>query len=285
VLLLVAPAVAVGVALEAIAWSANQLAVAEWAIGISLLLGLIAWKLRTATFPAALLGSLISASLIFATASFPYQPWRTALVPLLTLLVITSLATRWGRSRKEGIGTAESRQGRDPAQVAANLGFAALVSSELLATPLLNSAWFSVWLAHGNQTLPAIYLLALAALAESGADTVSSEIGQVLGGTPRLLTTLRPVDPGTDGGITFLGTMAGIVAAALIAFAGTAALGGGVRFFAITLISGVFGLFFDSLLGATLERRGWLNNDAVNFLSTVGASAFALALLAFFPLA
>ena len=35
----------------------------------------------------------------------------------------------------------------------------------------------------------------------------------------------------------------------------------------------VFGLFFDSLLGATLERRGWLNNDAVNFLSTAGAAA------------
>ena len=43
---------------------------------------------------------------------------------------------------------------------------------------------------------------------------------------------------------------------------------------------GVFGLFFDSLLGATLERRGWLNNDTVNFLSTAGAAAFALALLA-----
>jgi uncharacterized membrane protein len=39
-------------------------------------------------------------------------------------------------------------------------------------------------------------------------------------------------------------------------------------------------LFFDSLLGATLERRGWLNNDAVNFLSTASAAAFALGLLA-----
>lgn len=43
---------------------------------------------------------------------------------------------------------------------------------------------------------------------------------------------------------------------------------------------GVFGLFFDSLLGATLERQGWLNNDAVNFLSTLSAAVFALVLLA-----
>jgi uncharacterized membrane protein len=46
---------------------------------------------------------------------------------------------------------------------------------------------------------------------------------------------------------------------------------------------GVFGLFFDSLLGATLERRGWLNNDGVNFLSTVSAACFALSLLAGLP--
>jgi uncharacterized membrane protein len=46
---------------------------------------------------------------------------------------------------------------------------------------------------------------------------------------------------------------------------------------------GVFGLFFDSLLGATLERRGWINNDAVNFLSTASAAIFALALLAVVP--
>jgi uncharacterized membrane protein len=43
--------------------------------------------------------------------------------------------------------------------------------------------------------------------------------------------------------------------------------------------AGVFGLFFDSLLGATLERRGLINNDAVNFLSTASAAAFALGLL------
>jgi uncharacterized membrane protein len=41
------------------------------------------------------------------------------------------------------------------------------------------------------------------------------------------------------------------------------------------LLGAVSGLFIDSLLGATAERRGWLNNDAVNFLSTFAASATA----------
>jgi len=42
----------------------------------------------------------------------------------------------------------------------------------------------------------------------------------------------------------------------------------------------VFGLLFDSLLGATLERRQWLNNDAVNFLSTLSAVLFSIAVVA-----
>ena len=50
--------------------------------------------------------------------------------------------------------------------------------------------------------------------------------------------------------------------------------------FAVSWAAGVFGLFFDSLLGATLERRGWINNDTVNFLSTVSAAGFALGMLA-----
>jgi uncharacterized membrane protein len=53
--------------------------------------------------------------------------------------------------------------------------------------------------------------------------------------------------------------------------------------FSVAGAGGLFGLFFDSLLGATCERRGWLNNDAVNFLSTASAAAFALGLLAILP--
>jgi uncharacterized protein (TIGR00297 family) len=95
-----------------------------------------------------------------------------------------------------------------------------------------------------------------------------------------MITTLRTVEPGTDGGVSLIGTLAGVAAAAIVAAAGTLALGGNSAMFWISCAGGVFGLFFDSLLGATLERRGWLNNDAVNFLSTASAAAFALGLLA-----
>ena len=51
----------------------------------------------------------------------------------------------------------------------------------------------------------------------------------------------------------------------------------------VATAAAVFGLLFDSLLGATFEPRGSLNNDAVNFLSTAAASAFALGILAILP--
>jgi uncharacterized protein (TIGR00297 family) len=146
-------------------------------------------------------------------------------------------------------------------------------------TELIESGWI-----RAAAYAPAILLaLPLAALAEAAADTVSSEVGQVFGGRPRMITTLRRVEQGTDGGLSLIGTLVGVAAAGFVAALGAWALGGGLEIFWISAAGGVFGLFFDSLLGATLERRGWLNNDAVNFLSTASAAVFALGVLALLP--
>jgi uncharacterized membrane protein len=40
-------------------------------------------------------------------------------------------------------------------------------------------------------------------------------------------------------------------------------------------------MLIDSLLGATLQRRGWLSNQAVNLFSTLAAAALAYALVIF----
>lgn len=280
ILLLVFPFVGADVVLETHWWATQMPMVALWTFGLSILLGLVAFKVRSATAGAALAGTAIAASLMFATVSFPYVPWKTGLVPLLALLVITSLSTRLGRKRKESLGTAESKRGRAASQVAANLGVAAIVSNAMVQSWMLTQSWLPA-----AKVLPAaVFSVGLAALAEAAADTVSSELGQMLSGHPRMITTLRKAEPGTDGAISLGGTAAGIVAGGLVAASGAWALDLGWRMFALSWIAGVFGLFFDSLLGATLERRGWINNDIVNFLSTASAAGFALGMLAVAPL-
>lgn len=267
------PFVAASVVLQAHWWALQSAPVALWTLGLSALLGIVAFKLRSATLGAAATGAVITASLMFATATMPYHPWQTALMPVLAVMVLTSICTRMGRQRKQQFGTAEHRSGRTAAQVAANLGIAAITSSEVAQSLLSGTGWFL----HAPMLPLAV---GLAALAEAAADTVSSELGQLLSSQPRMLTTLRPAAPGTDGAISLGGTLAGILAAGLVAAAGALAMRGGTIMLAASWSGGVFGLFFDSLLGATLERRGWLTNDGVNFLSTASASAFALGLLA-----
>jgi uncharacterized protein (TIGR00297 family) len=116
-----------------------------------------------------------------------------------------------------------------------------------------------------------------AALAEAAADTLSSELGEVLGGEPRLLTTFRRVPAGTDGAISLAGSLAGLTGAIVVAAVASFALGFTAAQAAIVAFAAVVGFFVDSFLGAVLERRGWLNNDAVNFLSTLASALLAAA--------
>ncbi|MGA9461589.1 MAG: DUF92 domain-containing protein [Terracidiphilus sp.] len=279
ILLLVLPAVAVDVVFQAYGWSQQNPPVAIWTLGLSAVLGLVAFAMRSATPGAALTGAAITASLMFSTATVPYLPGQTALVPVLAVLILTSLATRLGRRRKQQLGTAENHKGRKSVQVAANLGIATLLSCQ----PAQSWQFDQPWLRLAGLPPTAVFIAGLAALCEAAADTVSSELGQVLSGRPRMITTLRIAPPGTDGAISFAGTLAAIAAAAIVATTGTVALRGNSLMLAVSGLGGIFGLFFDSLLGATLERRTLLNNDAVNFLSTLSAALFALFLLALFP--
>lgn len=279
VLLVVMPFAAANVMLESIHWTANTPAVSICALGLSALLGLIAWQLHSATAAGAVTGAILTACLMLTTSTAPYAPWQTALVPVFVVLALTGLATRIGHKRKEQLGTAEHRTGRMAAQVAANVGAAALLATHPTQLWMSDCGWFSA----SEWPLGLFYVPMLAALCEAAADTVSSELGQVLNSRPRMITTLRVAPPGTDGAISFGGTLAGVSAAGVVAAAGMFALRRGWLLLAVSWLGGVFGLLFDSILGATLERRGWLNNDAVNFLSTLSAAACALALMALAP--
>ncbi len=244
-------------------------------LGISLTFGVLVWALRAATPAAAMCGSMVCLLVTLGTAGLGRTIFASALSPLATLFVTTFAATRAGRSHKIQRGLAESRRGRNAAQVVANLGAAALT---VVACVLggMQGLGPGAGINFASRALP---VLLLAALCEATADTVSSEIGQAFGGKPVMVTSLRRVPAGTDGAVTVLGTVAGVMGAAIVAAVGMWGMGMGWKQALIGLLGGVAGLVFDSLLGATVERRGWMGNDLVNFSSTVFAVGVALGLM------
>jgi uncharacterized protein (TIGR00297 family) len=233
------------------------------ALGISVALALLVLLARAATPLAALTGAVIAAVLTLAPlSSSGLSSWyRSALPSLVALFVFTWAATRFGRSQKQRLGLAEDKRGRKAAQVAANLGVAGLGAAAALTYSFAGSLYAVV---------------VVAALAGATADTLASELGEVLGGPPLLVTTLARVAPGTDGAVSLTGTAAGTGGAVLVVLVAVFTLGLGLGEAGCALLGAVGGLFIDSLLGATAERRGWLNNDAVNFLSTFAAAAIAM---------
>jgi uncharacterized protein (TIGR00297 family) len=223
------------------------------ALLLSLAFAAIVWLLRSAPLGAAGVGFLIC--MVLAESPTIVQEIRA----LITLFLLTFAATRFGRTRKEYRGLAEARAGRRASQVIANLGAAALCASF--------DSYFSFITGFA----------CIAALAEATADTMSSEIGQAIGGPAFLITNFRRVPPGTDGAISLVGTTTGVLGAAAIIYIGFPSAAWFIK--APLLAASAAGLFFDSLLGATLERRGWIGNDLVNFASTTLTAAIAVALL------
>ena len=182
-------------------------------------------------------------------------------LPLAAVFLLTAITTRWGYTRKQRLGVAERRRGRNASQILANLSVAALC-----ALPV-------AWLPQYNEVL---LLAAMAALAEAAADTVSSEVGQATADTAYMITDLHPAAIGTNGAISVEGTLGGCIAASIVAwvssFAGLVAW----QRTPIVALAGVAGMFLDSVLGATWENSGRMGNDSVNFVSNVFAADLAL---------
>lgn len=221
---------------------------------IAVLFAVLARLMGSVTDGGALAG-LVIAFVLMLVAGF------AGFMPLLTLFLLTVLATCWGLRRKQRIGVAERSGGRKASQVLANLGAAACC-----ALPVV---WFPE---YGDLLLTG----AMAALAEAAADTVSSEIGQASAHRAHLITDFRSVPIGTNGAVSFEGTLSGCAAACLVAWvSGTF---GVVSWFwtPVIAIAGSGGMLVDSILGATLENAGRLGNDAVNFISTTFAADMAL---------
>jgi len=216
------------------------------ALAITAGFAVLAWFAGGVNFTGALAGSAVA--FIMAVRDL------RMFLALLIVFAVTLLATRVGYARKQQLRTAEPAGGRTAAQAMANLGIAALVVA------IAGKAW---------------PMLALAALAEAAGDTSSSEIGMAFPGKTLMITNFKPVPAGTDGGMSLFGTIAALLGAASVAIAAVATDLVPASQIATIILAGFFGTIIDSLLGAIFERRGLLDNDLVNLLSTAAAVGMA----------
>lgn len=231
---------------------------------LSALLGTVIWLSRAGTLPAALTGALFAACFANTAPSILYS----ALPGTIAMFLLTLTATRFRRGEKIILGLAESKRGRAAAQVVANVGSAAA---------------FAALAAAAAPRLRAILLTAVvAALAEATADTLASEFGEGFTGRVVLLINWKAVPAGTDGGISVKGTLAGLLGAGLVVLVCALTMSLGLRASALAVLAAIAGFFLDSLLGTTLEARGYLENNAVNFISTLASSLIATALVAIY---
>lgn len=172
-------------------------------------------------------------------------------------------ATAWRAADKRRLGLAEANRGRRTAgQVLANAGVAGLLG--------LLSWQLPAWAPLGG-------LMLAGSFAAATADTLSSELGNVYGRRYVNILSLRPGRRGDNGVISLEGTLLGLAGSALVAGIYGLAAGWG-PWLGWLLVAGTAGNLVDSVLGATLERRGLLSNNWVNTLNTLTGAGTAAAL-------
>lgn len=222
------------------------------AVAVPAVFAALAYRLGMVSRSGALGGFLVAA-LIYSGLG-----WRG--FTILALFVIGgSVLTRLGYRRKERSGTAEGGGGRRGARNAlANAGVAVVCALLAALTP------------H-PETFAAAFVASLGA---AFADTAESEVGQLFGVRPRLITTLRAVPPGTDGAVSLPGTLAGVGAAGMTASLGLAiGLVQSPGLAILVAVAGFLGTVADSLIGALAPRFG---NELTNVICTLTAVVLIL---------
>jgi uncharacterized protein (TIGR00297 family) len=278
---------------------------------LSAAIGLLAYR-RNSLAPSGVAGAVLVGTLIFG-----FGGWTWGLV-LISFFVSSSLLSHYRQDDKIALAEKFAKgERRDLGQVLANGGVGALLA---LAVYFLIDLQGQA--RAGNPLYIYLTLAFFGAMASVNSDTWATELGVLARETPRLITTGRPVAPGTSGGVTRYGTLAaltgaafiGVAAFVLIQLASLATSGAlllaDLPIVVIAAAAGLVGSLFDSLLGATVQRIywcdhceketerqvhscgvhtrplrgwGWMNNDMVNFVSSLvgGLLAGSLGLLIF----
>lgn len=254
---------------------------------LSALIGAVAYR-RGSLDRSGWLGAIITGA-----ATFGFGGWTWGCT-LIMFFVTSSVLSHYRQAQKQRIAGEKFEKGgrRDLWQALANGGAGAAVA---LGYALLGEP----------SALLAVYVGIMATVT---ADTWATELGVLSPHPPRLITTGKVVTPGTSGGVTLYGLAASAGGGLLIGITAFTILGLENNLWLLALlpaavVGGVAGSLVDSLMGATVqamylapngetERRAarhgqsypllrgwrWMNNDMVNFLSSLSGGVAAVSI-------
>jgi uncharacterized protein (TIGR00297 family) len=262
-------------------------------LALSILIGYAGYRRRSLS-GSGVLGAVLVGTIIFGLGGLA---WGGLLV---VFFVSSSVLSHFREAGKAAVAEKFSKGSRrDLAQALANGGVGALAA-------IGNALWpHPVWWAGF-----------VGAMATVNADTWATELGVLSRRAPRLITTGKPVEPGTSGALTAAGTLAALGGAALIGLvaagfdlAAGRPISWAARLILFAAVAGLLGSLADSLLGATVQaiyhcdacgketERGtlhtcgtptrhlrgwrWMNNDWVNFLSSLIGAVVAVVFYVF----
>ena len=171
-------------------------------------------------------------------------------------LLLGTLVTKIGYKDKASRGIAEARGGqRGPENV---WGSAATGCSLALLSCILPQ--------HSTLLMVGFASSFTAKLS----DTFSSEIGKRFGKRTFLITSFKPVLPGTEGAISLEGSLAGLLGCVIMTVVMVAlSIISGLAVASIVLFSGYVATILESYIGAVVQNKVyWITNELVNSIQT-----------------
>lgn len=208
----------------------------------SVLLGFLAYKTKIVNIYGFLSGVVISFGVLVFVGLYYFTVF-------FAFVIIGGIATAYEYKKKRKAKVAEKESGRSIANVLGNG-----------APPMVFAAFYGL---TSDTTMLYGFVCSISAIA---ADTASSEIGVLSKKDPVLITTLKRVKKGTDGGVSVLGLLASLLGAVAISLIAALLQSYELKIFLISVASGFIGGIVDSLFGATLERRKIFDKHMTNFM-------------------
>ncbi|USS41314.1 TIGR00297 family protein [Thermococcus aggregans] len=215
-------------------------------IAVIALLGTLAYKVK------ALDGKGVSAAVLIGTTTIVFGGVFPFLA-LLTFVLLGVLATKYRLAEKIKKGIAQEGKGIRSWQNVLGNGLATVIFLLIEYYTKQDVFWAATF----------------SSIATANADTLASELGKVFGKVPRMITTLKPAEVGENGAVSWQGEIIALIGAFIISIFAVFLTTQKVEMLLAVTLGGFIGCNIDSLIGATLENRGIVNNHHTNFLATL----------------